>query len=515
MNHRFSGFFIAVILSLAGCAPNPFAELDNVLARKDEIEARLARKSDSLRVLFVSAPSDSLRWKYAEDLYEQWKHLNLDSCARYTDEMLCYAGDNPSRILRSRAALVRTLVRAGEMEEAVEVFRSLDLTDDAPEADFDIYYYTVNRLTAQLNAVALDSLGINFNEMADRYMLRCNSSGKSKLFKVRPLVDEDKLDEALALTLSVDPASVEDIYFYPTYFMTLVMIYNKMGYMDRVVENTMKAACVDISCGSKDYFSLYHLARLLFRQGDSRRAGLYMNRAVQDALDYNYPIGLKRSSGAASMMNEAIQQLEFRRRRLLYAAIGVISVFLLIALFLLSVSTRMLARVRSINRKYKVSQNALRNVSLIKDKMLGEYMELSSHYIYEVDQNKSRYRKILKEQGPEALMAIFREPAYADSEYPNYWGNFDKIFLSIFPAFIESVNGLMKPEHKFFTESDGMLTTQLRILALLRLGITESERIAAILHISKGTVYTYRCVMRQDSLCPETFEEAVGKLSDF
>ena len=141
-------------------------------------------------------------------------------------------------------------------------------------------------------------------------------------------------------------------------------------------------------------------------------------------------------------------------------------------------------------------------------------MELSSHYIYKVDENKSHYRKVLKESGPDALMAMFRQPAFADLEYPRYWENFDKIFLGIFPDFVSRVNALMPAEHAFICEVPGCLTTQLRILALIRLGISESERIAVILHVSKGTVYTYRSVMRNASLSPDTFEEEVLMISD-
>ena len=107
------------------------------------------------------------------------------------------------------------------------------------------------------------------------------------------------------------------------------------------------------------------------------------------------------------------------------------------------------------------------------------------------------------------------EPAFADSEFPHYWNNFDKIFLSIFPNFVDKVNQLMLPENKFVTDSPGSLTTELRILALIRLDITESKRISVILHISKGTVYTYRSIMRQGSLDPDHFEENIWKIEDF
>lgn len=511
-------FYVILLMTAAACSNNQYEELDRLLDEKDNIDAAVRHKTDSLRQLFDStAPNDDdLRWERAEDLYNEWRHLNLDSCSRYTAFMLRYAGTNSSRILRSKAALVRDLVRSDELFKADSVFKSLILPPDASQEDYDTYFYTADRLTNYLSASYRKSFGPNVDELSREYLRRDSLSVKAKLFKIKALRYSGRTKEAFAYAKSINPDDIKDIYDLSTYYYVTASLAKTAGSEAETLEYLIKTSCIDLSSGMKDYASLYALSQFLYSEkSDIIRAGRYMNRAVMDASEYNYPIGIRRSARALSIMNDAIQEMNRSRRRVLTAGIILVSVFLAIALFLLAFSQKMLYKVRQINRMYKTSQHKLQNVSLIKDKMLGEYMELSSEYIYKVDENRSRYRKILKEKGADALMTIFREPAFADGEFPHYWNNFDKIFLSIFPDFVDKVNNLMLPENKFTPDSPGSLTTELRILALIRLDITESKRISVILHVSKGTVYTYRSIMRQGSADPDNFEANVRKIEDF
>ena len=500
--------------SLVACARDPFAELDEIFDRNEEIDKRVRLKTESLRSRFEEASSDSLRWEYAEDLYDEWKHLNLDSCAYYNDVMLRYAGDNSSRELRSKSALVRTLVRQDRSDSAQTLFNSLSLPPDASREDCYTYFYAADRLYSNPKLLSRQETSQRVNRCAEDYLHRDSSVVLAHLLKAKALRLGRQNGDAVAYLLTIPLESITDPYNLSSYYNALSSCYYEMSNLDKAIEYGIKGACVDLETGKNDYFSLYFLARMLFQKGDKERAARYINRAVQDALSYNYPLGLRRSANASTLMNGAILEINHSRKVILITGITVGGLLLVIALLALFSSRQSLGRLRAINRKYEQSQNDLRNVSLIKDRMLGEYMKLSSHYIYKVDDNKFRYRKILKENGEDALLAVFREPNFADTEYPNYWNNFDKIFLSIFPNFVESVNRLMQPGYAFIPESSQSLNTELRILALIRLGITESKRIAAILHISRGTVYTYRCIIRQNALAPDTFEDSIRKIED-
>ena len=505
---------IIILLSIlaVSCSGNRFTELDNLIGRHEEIDMMVRHKTDSLRLRYDKATTDSLRWDCAEDLYDEWKHLNLDSCIHYSKLMMLYSEGERSRVLRSKAALVRNLTRQGKPDSAYVVFNSMSLPDDASKEDCYTYYYTADRLYSNLPILSREEITDRISSLADEYISRDSTAVKAHLLKIRALRMTGKYKEAIDYGQSIPPCSISNPYDLTLYYNALAMSYYDGSNLEKAIQYSIKGACIDLSNGINDYFSLYFLGRMLFSSDDKERAARYMNRSVQDALAYNYPLGLKRSANAAAIMNEAIHDMNRGRSIILFTGISLVSILLVISLFLLGITRKSLSRVQAINLKYRQSQKDLRNVSLIKDRMLGEYMELSSNYIYKVDEIKFRYRKILKEKGPDFLLAVFREPNFADSEYPNYWNNFDKIFLSIFPDFVDRVNALMLPGHEFVPEGPQSLNTELRILALIRLGINESKRISSILHISKGTVYTYRSIMRQNSVSPEEFEEKIKEI---
>ena len=503
---------IQLLILVTSCSGNQFAELDDLISRHEEIDQMVRHKTDSLRARYDAATTDSLRWECAEDLYDEWKHLNLDSCIHYSKLMLRYAEGDRSRELRSKAAVVRNLTRQGKPDSAYVVFNSMSLPEEASKEDCYTYYYTADRLYSNLPILSRTEITNRISSLADEYLRRDSSAVKAHLLKIRALRMTGKYKEAIDYAQAFPSDVITNPYDLTLYYNALAMSYYDDSNLGKAIHYSIKGACIDLGNGINDYFSLYFLGRMLFSTDDKVRAARYMNRSVQDALAYNYPIGLKRSANAAAMMNEAIHDINRGRSIILFAGITLVSILLVISLFLLVITRKSLSRVRAINVKYRQSQNDLRNVSLIKDRMLGEYMELSSNYIYKVDERKFQYRKILKEKGSDSLMAVFREPNFADTEYPNYWNNFDKIFLSIFPDFVGNVNSLMAPGHEFIPEGPQSLNTELRILALIRLGISESKRISNILHISKGTVYTYRSIMRQNSASPEDFEERIKEL---
>ena len=133
-----------------------------------------------------------------------------------------------------------------------------------------------------------------------------------------------------------------------------------------------------------------------------------------------------------------------------------------------------------------------------------------------MDEYRKDLRHTYKEQGTEALVAKLREPEYIYLQYKSFYRLFDEIFLGIFPDFPEKVNSLLKEDKQIFIKHSGNMPTELRILAVIRLGITESRKIAEFLNTSVNTIYTYRTKMRYDSIDgPEIFEEKIKNIDYF
>lgn len=130
-----------------------------------------------------------------------------------------------------------------------------------------------------------------------------------------------------------------------------------------------------------------------------------------------------------------------------------------------------------------------------------------------MDDYRRELMRVIKQDGPEKVKSILRQPDLTYMKYENFYKDFDEIFLKIYPRFIVEINSLLKPEYRF-DEGLHTLSTELRILAVIKLGMTESGKIASFLNMSSNTIYTYRVKMKHWSILPrEEFENAVILLS--
>ena len=156
--------------------------------------------------------------------------------------------------------------------------------------------------------------------------------------------------------------------------------------------------------------------------------------------------------------------------------------------------------------------NALVDSNRIKDRYVCHYIDLSVHYIKQIDAFRREVCRIAKTKGADEVVRRLNSSQVIDGEYQKFYQSFDSSFLDIFPNFIGQVNELLQPEFRFTPRSDSSLTTELRILAAIRLGITDSGHIASLLNCASATVYTYRTKLRNAALDRDDFESQVARI---
>ena len=127
-------------------------------------------------------------------------------------------------------------------------------------------------------------------------------------------------------------------------------------------------------------------------------------------------------------------------------------------------------------------------------------MKLSTHYIRQVDETRKEIRRTARSGGLDAVMALLRSPRYTDEEYKRFYKMFDSTFVGLFPHFVDKVNEIMPEDSRLQIKPDGSLSTEIRILAIIRLGITKSPEIAEVLNCAVNTVYKYRETIRNKAL---------------
>lgn len=167
------------------------------------------------------------------------------------------------------------------------------------------------------------------------------------------------------------------------------------------------------------------------------------------------------------------------------------------------------------NERLLHTNQTLTEANHIKEEYLGRFLSLSSSYISKMEE----YRRILNKQAAagklEELYRTLKSDRFINQELKEFYHNFDVSFLKIFPNFVEEFNRLLPVEEQLHPKNEELLVTELRIFALIRLGITDSARIAEFLRYSITTIYTYRSKLKNKSLCKEDFEERVMKITSF
>ena len=161
----------------------------------------------------------------------------------------------------------------------------------------------------------------------------------------------------------------------------------------------------------------------------------------------------------------------------------------------------------------------MKEANRIKDEYIGRFLELSSNLIKRAEDRSKKLNRLARDRKLEELYAELKSSEAVNGDIRMFHQNFDSAFLNIYPNFISEVNRLLTPESRFAVEEEGSaakrLTTELRILALIRLDITDNQTIADILRSSITTIYTYRSKLKARAISKDTFEDDVRKIATY
>ena len=167
------------------------------------------------------------------------------------------------------------------------------------------------------------------------------------------------------------------------------------------------------------------------------------------------------------------------------------------------------------NQKKQKSNRLMMEANCIKEEYLGRFLGLCSVYIDKLETYRRMLNKLAAAGKLDELYKKLKSSEFTEKELKEFYQNFDSSFLSIFPEFVERFNNLLPDDEHILPKQDEHLTTELRIFALIRLGISDSARIAGFLRYSISTIYTYRSKLRNKSLHKDDFEEQVMKIGSF
>ena len=496
-------------------------ELDALVENRLEIysayEASLQELKDSLN-LVVSLED---KWALADRLYDSYAYFNLDSAVTYLGLQKKYAHSLRQEYL---TALNEVQVMAYRHNEATaeSIFLSLDTLQVRRLGLRREYYYGGIVLYSNIKSSSHLSAEIAEEKLSCFRKLYFSVDSTSS-FAQRNLAllyrDGGEYEEALEIlerlaSVAADAHEKSFIAF------SQADIYERLGDMEKREEALIRSAANDIRSSVRTYLSLYNLALIQYEEQSLKRANLYISANMTDAIAGGFNTRMIDAGTSQMIIAEATRDEERKRIVWLLIALGCIFALLVLAFVLLVNNLRHARRLKRIknmllgvNSRLKTANSELILANKIKDSYVFSYMELSINYLRKLEESRRESRSIAKNEGLDAVLKYLRSPSVIYEEYKHYYKIFDEAFLGIFPDFREKVNALLREESRFPVPEEPVLCTELRLLAAIRLGITESGKIATFLNCAPTTVYTYRTRLKRAAICPkEEFEVIISAM---
>ena len=286
------------------------------------------------------------------------------------------------------------------------------------------------------------------------------------------------------------------------------------------------SAITDIENSIKDNASLQSLALTFYREGNIDQAFRFIEAAINDALFCNVRYRTVEGSTFYPIINASFQEKERKQKmefRLYLILISILSVFLIGGIIYIYKQMKRVSRIRQelfrtneklskLNNELLQANDNLFESNHIKEEYIAHFFDLCSTYIDKLENyRKSLHKKATNNQLDE-LFKTLKSTGIVETELGELYKNFDTIFLNLYPTFVREFNVLLVPEEHIYPRQGELLNTELRIFALIRLGITDSVKIASFLRYSLRTVYNYRTKVRNKALSREDFEEMVKEI---
>lgn len=311
---------------------------------------------------------------------------------------------------------------------------------------------------------------------------------------------------------------------------TLAYFYSKDKEMHHQERYLLLSAISDMKGAILENNSLRRLSIILLERGDFKKAHDYLLCASNDAMLYGSRLRSMQAARISPLITQAYDTERARTQRrtnLLLMVISFIALLLVLTIvYTLSLIkkrhqanleiSRMNAELSLHNEEIESMNLQMKESNRIKDEYIGRFLELSSNLILKSEERSKVLNRLARDRKLENLYAELKSQKPLNESVHLFHQNFDTAFLNIYPTFISEINKLLTADNQFeIDENAGKLTTELRILALIRLNISDNQKIADILRSSITTIYTYRSKLKSRAISKDTFEDDVRRIETY
>lgn len=519
-------------------------EIDGIIKNRQtygiEKEARIA----DLKKLLSGATSDEQRYGFCGRLFDEYRAYNLDSSYVYAQrkQALALRLNKQDYLDDATMNMVEFMGTTGMYKEALELLEQIDKST-LPDYLFSYYYHLYRTIYGLMGDYAVtDNKKEEYYRKTDLYrdsLLQVNAADTlgHVLVKADKCTVHAQYDKAIALLMDYYRKPSLDDHAKALITYTLSEAYRMKGDKDGQKHFLALSSIADLKSAVKEYVSLRKLASLVYEEGDIDRAYNYLKCSLEDATLCNARLRTLEISQVFPIIDKAYQSKTERQQRELKISlicISLLSIFLLVAVFFVYKQMKKVAAARrevintntllqelngelhNSNLQLKEMNHTLSETNYIKEEYIGRYMDQCSTYLDKMDHYRRSLNKIAAAGKVDELYKAIKSSQFLEDELKEFYSNFDMTFLQLFPNFVEEFNALLTEPMQ--PKSGELLNTELRIFALIRLGITDSTKIAQFLRYSVTTIYNYRTRVRNKALGERDEFEAkvmrIGKVEE-
>ena len=531
---RIFTLLLGVVL-LYACAQNEdqslSAYLDDVIAHKEVYNEKKEQRIKELKLqLDVCNLSPEQEYEINFKLYDEFRKYRLDSAIRYMERNLVLAGvlDDERRISFSNLYLAQLYSFAGRSLEAERILKPINpkaLPQDIIPEYYDSYYRFYQHYTALSGQDKYRRDVITYRDSL--LMVADPASFRYKIHMAYRLMEQGRIETPETLLFDVLQEVVTDSPQYAEVTYCLGRLARRKHNYELEKKYYMLSAIADAKSATKENASFQALATFYYDKGDLPRAFKYSQEAVEDARFSNLQYRTVQMSKFYSIINIAHQAEEAKSKAKLQHYLMLISILTLILVLLfvfLYKQIRKLYRIKKalsqantqltrLNAEMNEKNTQLIDSNIIKEQYIARFFDLCSMYIDKMEDYRKSLNKLAQNRQMDELFRRLKSTSVMESELEELYRNFDAIFLNLYPTFVADFNALLTEDERIVLKSEDLLNKELRIYALLRLGITDSAKISSFLRCSLSTVYNYRTKIRNKAaISREDFEKMVMKI---
>lgn len=504
--------------------------LDQYIARRDEFSSKKEKKLIRMKKKLNLTSSKRERLSLYNQIYREYYTYRYDSAMVYAKRGLQLAEQlhddyyiNLNKI--NRAAVLST---GGFYSQAEDLLLSVKPEDISPKL-MQYYYYTLTWVYNYWGA------------FCERSEFKEEMQDKKRLYLAKTLEYMGNKQSALYYYLSGEleyllhhtdkkvlgwyqkalAASPVDSRVHASAAYCIARYYQDNEQMDIYEKYLVQAAISDQVCPLKENLALQELSTYLYNKDAkyAKRVSKYIYCSMEDAQFYNNRLRMVEISRILPLITETNHQREIRQNRIITISLVVVSIvslgFLAMMFFVFRINKRLAKsrrEVRSQNMLLEELNQKLLNTNKHRETYMRLFMDISAVYIKKLDDYRKLVSRKIKAKQTADLLTAINSYKLAEEEASSFYIRFDKAFMDLYPNFVDEFNQLLLPEKQIVLPAPNSLTKELRIYALMRLGITDGQELATLLFYSTQTIYNYKTSIRKRAKDLTTFDAAINQL---